>query len=167
MSQRARMSREFNSRKGSQPTKFKQRPWIFVKLSFRELCDSKLSSLHPFDNIAIIHWIKNRSKTERWAVSSRDTTPWSNFYNLHWELTCHNKWHLGTSETFTTPEKGTQFMPNMALKLPQYFYLLMKKRLGHYFQAQSLYYQVAQCKQKTPVPVASRWQVRSEKAKKW
>ena len=47
-------------------------------------------------------------------------------------------------------------MPNMALKLPQYFYLLMKKRLGHYFQAQSLYYQVAQCKQKTPVPVASR-----------
>ena len=37
----------------------------FVKLSFRNLCDSKLSGLHPFDNMAIIHWVKNRSKTER------------------------------------------------------------------------------------------------------
>ena len=32
-----------------------QRPQIFVKLSFRELYDSKLSGLHPFDNMAIIH----------------------------------------------------------------------------------------------------------------
>ena len=55
---------------------------------------------------------------------------------------------------------------NMALKLPQYFYLLMEKPLGHYFQVRSPYYQAAQCNQKTPIPVSSRWQVRSEKAKK-
>ena len=55
---------------------------------------------------------------------------------------------------------------NMALKLPQYFYLLMKKPLGCYFQVRSPYYQVAQCNQKTPIPVSWRWQVRSEKAKK-
>ena len=33
----------------------KQRPQIFVKLSFREFCDLKLSSLHAFDNMIIIH----------------------------------------------------------------------------------------------------------------
>ena len=35
--------------------KNEQRPWTFVKLSFRELRDSKLSSLQAFDNMAIIH----------------------------------------------------------------------------------------------------------------
>ena len=45
---------------------------------------------------------------------------------------------------------------NMPLKLPQYFYLLMEKPLGCYFQVRSPYYQVAQCTQKTPIPVSSR-----------
>ena len=49
------MSGEFDSRKDSHPTKFEQRPQIFVKLSFRELCDSKLTGCYPFDNMAIIH----------------------------------------------------------------------------------------------------------------
>ena len=55
VSHRARISGEFDSRKDSQSTKFEQRPQIFLKLSFRELCDSKLSGLHAFDNMAIIH----------------------------------------------------------------------------------------------------------------
>ena len=38
-----------------QSTKFEQSPQIFVKLSFRELCKSKLSGLHAFDNMAMIH----------------------------------------------------------------------------------------------------------------
>ena len=46
------------SRKDSHSTKFERRSGIFVKLSFRELCDSKISGLHPFDNIAIVHWVK-------------------------------------------------------------------------------------------------------------
>ena len=37
LSHRGRMSGEFDSRKDSQSTKFKQMPQIFVKLSFREL----------------------------------------------------------------------------------------------------------------------------------
>ena len=49
-----RMLGEFDSRKDSHLTKFEQRPGIFVKLSFRELCDFKLPGLHPFDNVAII-----------------------------------------------------------------------------------------------------------------
>ena len=49
------MSSEFDSRKDSDSTKFEQRPKIFVKLSFGELCDSKLSGLDPFDNMTIIH----------------------------------------------------------------------------------------------------------------
>ena len=61
------MSGEFDSRKDS--AKFERTPRIFVKLSFRELCDSKLSDLHPFVNMAVIYWIKIRSKTERLAVS--------------------------------------------------------------------------------------------------
>ena len=48
------MSGEFDSMKDSQSTKFEQKPRIFVKLSFKELCDSKLSGLHAFD-MAIIH----------------------------------------------------------------------------------------------------------------
>ena len=49
------MSGEFESRKDSKSTKFDLRLQIFVKLSFRELCDSKLPGLHAFDNMAIIH----------------------------------------------------------------------------------------------------------------
>ena len=49
------MSEEFDSKKDLQSTKFGQRPQIFLKLSFRELCDSKLSGLHAFDNMAILH----------------------------------------------------------------------------------------------------------------
>ena len=41
--------------KDSRSTKLEQRPRIFVKLSFRELYDSKLSGLHPFGNMAMIH----------------------------------------------------------------------------------------------------------------
>ena len=52
------MAGEFNSRKDSHSTKLEQRPQIFVKLSFRELCGSKLSGLHPFDNMAIIRGVK-------------------------------------------------------------------------------------------------------------
>ena len=55
---------------------------------------------------------------------------------------------------------------NMALKLRWCFYLLMEKPLGLYFQVQSPYYQVAQCHQKTPIHVSSRWQVKSGKANK-
>ena len=31
---------------------------MFVKLGFKELCDSTLPGLHPFDNMAIIHWVR-------------------------------------------------------------------------------------------------------------
>ena len=48
VSHRARMSRS---------TKFERRAQIFVKLSFRELCNSKLSGLYAFDNMAIIHQV--------------------------------------------------------------------------------------------------------------
>ena len=46
---------ERDSREDSQSTKFKPRPRIFVKLSFGELFDSKLSGLYAFDNMTIIH----------------------------------------------------------------------------------------------------------------
>ena len=61
------MSGEFDSRENSHSTKLEQRPRIFLKLSFRELYESKLSGLHAFDSITII---KNVFKTEWQAVSS-------------------------------------------------------------------------------------------------
>ena len=64
-----------------------------------------------FDNMVIIHWVKNRLKTERKAVSSWDTNPWSNFCDPHWELICCNQWPSQTSEIFTPPKiaVGTHF----------------------------------------------------------
>ena len=45
---------------------------------------------------------------------------------------------------------------NMALKLALYFFLLMEKPVGRYFQVWSPYYQAAQFNQKTPIFVSSR-----------
>ena len=55
VSHRARMTREFDAKKDSELSKFKQRPQIFVKQIFRGLCSSKLSGIYAFDKIAIIH----------------------------------------------------------------------------------------------------------------
>ena len=52
VSHRAKISEEFDSRKDFQSRKFERRPWIFVKLSFRELCNSNLSGSHAFGNMA-------------------------------------------------------------------------------------------------------------------
>ena len=67
VSHRARISGEFDSRKDSHSTKLEQGPRIFIKLSFRKLCGSKLSGSHylAFDNMATIHSVKNRLKTKR------------------------------------------------------------------------------------------------------
>ena len=59
------MKGEFDSRKDSHSTKLEQKPWIFVKLSLRELCGSKSCRLHPFDKIPVTYWVKNRSKIEK------------------------------------------------------------------------------------------------------
>ena len=48
-------------------------------------------------------------------------------------------------------------LPCANMALPWYFYFLMEKPLHRYFQIQSPYYQVAQCNQKTPIPVCSWW----------
>ena len=46
-------SGDFDSRKDS-INKIRTKASIFIKLSFRDLCDSKLSGLHVFDNIMAI-----------------------------------------------------------------------------------------------------------------
>ena len=48
------MSGKFDSRKDSHSREFEWKPRIFVKVSFAELHNSNLSSLNPFDNMAII-----------------------------------------------------------------------------------------------------------------
>ena len=55
VSGRALMSEKFDSRKDLHSRNLEQRPQVFVKLSFRDLCGSTLSGLQLFDNMAIIH----------------------------------------------------------------------------------------------------------------
>ena len=53
-------------------------------------------------------------------------------------------------------------MGDMALKLPQYFYILMKKSLGRYFQVCFPY---CQCNHKTPIRVTpNRWSINAKGA---
>ena len=80
----------------------------------------KLFGLHPFYNLIITHWVKNRLKTERWAVSSWDTNPWRSFCDTQWELICRKKWYPGTSEIFTWPKiaVGTCFYAQHGKTIP-------------------------------------------------
>ena len=68
VSNKAKISEEFNSRKDSQSIQLEQRPQILVNLKFRELCDSKIFGLHPFGKIALLLNQKRRTKSERLAV---------------------------------------------------------------------------------------------------
>ena len=164
---RARISGAFDSRKDSYLMKFEQRSQIFVKLSLREFCDSNLSGLYPFDNMAIIHGVKNCLRRERQTMSSWDTNFWSNFCGPHWELISCNKWHPRSVE-ISTPEisVGAHFHAQHDTKTIQDFYLLIEKPFGCCFQLWCHYYHVAQRNQKTPIPLSSSWQVKSEKSKK-
>ena len=50
VSHRVGISGESDLRKDPHSIKFKERPQLFLKPSFGELRDSKLSDLRPFDN---------------------------------------------------------------------------------------------------------------------
>ena len=52
VSHKARISRESGSRKDSQPTKSERNSQKLLKLNFRDFCDSELSGLLTFDNMA-------------------------------------------------------------------------------------------------------------------
>ena len=101
-------------------------------------------------------------------MSSWDTNPWSNFCDPHWELICRNKWHPGTSEISTPLEiaVGTHFHAPHDTKTTPVFLPADGEASWSLLLSLVSYYQVAQCNQKTPICVASRWQVRFEKAKK-
>ena len=105
----ARILVEFDLREDSWPIKLEKRPRILVKLSFRELWDSKLSGWCTFGNIAISLGFKNILKVI--------------FQNPRRELICHHKWHLGTSGISTPLDIaiGTQFHAQHGAKTSHYF----------------------------------------------
>ena len=89
-----------------------------------------------------------------WRISTKvipvEKTEACHISTGHWALICRNKWNPGTSEIppyHTTVNSSRDALPctNMALKLLQYFYLLMENPLGCCFQAWSPYYQAKQC----------------------
>ena len=91
---RAGVSGEFDSRKDSHPTKFAQRTWILVKLSFREFCDSKTSGLYAFNYTAIS---LNQKKGKFWKgrlwlnEDIEDSSIMSNDSQVPWEYQHHQK----------------------------------------------------------------------------
>ena len=60
------MSGEFDSGKYLHSIKFEQRPQILLNLSFRELCDSKLSGLCPLNNNGHFIELKIRQNKKLW-----------------------------------------------------------------------------------------------------
>ena len=119
---------EFDSRKDSHPTKFEQRSRIFLKLNFRELRDAKLSGLHPFGNMVIIqrsNGNKNRSK-QIGRMQAHETLILEVIF-------------VTLTENSSVIKNDTQGLQKdlhhqlMALKLSQYFHLLIEKPLGRYF----------------------------------
>ena len=104
VSHRARMSREFDSRKDSLSRKFEEGPRIFEKLRFRELCVSKLSGSHPLDMPILELKIGQKQKVRLWVHE----TP---IFKVIFVTFTEKKWHPGTSEISIPPEitVGTHF----------------------------------------------------------
>ena len=71
---RARISGELDSKKDSHTKKFKQRPQILVMQSFRELCDSRLSSC-AFD--ITISLSQKRGKNQKGILDKGVIPPFS------------------------------------------------------------------------------------------
>ena len=110
------MSGESDSRKDWHSPKLEQRTKIFVKLSFRQLCGSICFT--SFNTMAIIHWVKNKLKQKGRLWVQEIPVLELTFMTLIWELSCHRKWHPGTSEISTPPEivVGTHFQTQHGTK---------------------------------------------------
>ena len=144
----------------SHSIKLEQRTQIFVKLSFRELCGSKLPGLHPFDNLVIIQWVKNRLKMERQAMSSWDTNPWSNFVTL-----TENSYAI-KNDTQGARNNCRDTLPHFHAKtIPE---ILHADRKASWSLLPSLFSLLSGrgVQPENTIPVSSRWQVRSRKNKK-
>ena len=87
-------------------TNLEQRPWVLVKLSFIVLCDSKLSGLHPFNNMVIIHQLKIGKKQKSKLCVHDKPIREVILFTLTESSCIINKWHLGILKIFTLPERA-------------------------------------------------------------
>ena len=87
-------------------TNLEQRPWILVKLSFIVLSDSKLSGLHPFNNMVIIHQLKIGKKQKSKLCVHDKPIREVILFTLTESSCIINKWHLGILKIFTLPERA-------------------------------------------------------------
>ena len=74
----------------------------------------------------------NRLKIERQALSTWDTNTWSDFYDTHSELICHNKWHPRTSEISTPLEMS----PHHSRVQPKNTYSSILKETSQVWESQ-------------------------------
>ena len=100
-------------------------------------------------------------------MSSWVTSPWSNFCDPHWELICCNNWYTGTSE-ISTPSKvppGTHFHVRHGTKTTIGFLSAFGEASWSLLPCLDSLLSGSTV-QPENIPVSSRWQVRSETAKK-
>ena len=155
------MSGDFDSRKNSNSTKFEHRPRILVKLTFRELCDSNLFGLRPFDNMTI-SLIYKRGQ----ALRVHETLMLKViFVNLIKDSSLVTNGTQGPRKYSHDLKQlqGDSSIPNIALKLLRCLYLT---------KAWSLLPNLVSLLSDTTVQpennysCISRWQVRSKKSRK-
>ena len=155
------MSGDFDSRKNSNSTKFEHRPRILVKLTFRELCDSNLFGLRPFDNMTI-SLIYKRGQ----ALRVHETLMLKViFVNLIKDSSLVTNGTQGPRKYSHDLKQlqGDSSIPNIALKLLRCLYLT---------KAWSLLPKLVSLLSDTTVQpentysCISRWQVRSKKSRK-
>ena len=100
--------------------------------------------------IPLTTWKKNR-KDRLW---DQETPILETYFETLTEDSCHDKWHPWILEIYALPERAVgnirTSIPDMALKLPRYFCLLMERPLGRYFKVWSSYCQATQCKHLYP-----------------
>ena len=142
---------EFDSRKDSHPTKLERRPRILAKLSFKELSDLKLNQVYLLLLIWSFQLVKKELKIGE--LDCEFMRHWS-LKKILWPLL---RTHLLSQMTPKDPRNihsTGNSCRDMALKLPQYFNLVMGKSLGFYFRVWSQNYQETQCNQKTPLKIS-------------
>ena len=142
---KVRISGTFDSRKDSHPTQLERRPYILVKLSFRELWDSKLPGLPSFHNTTK-SMSQKRGKNQIGMLWVHETLILEVIFVKNSFIVKHKKWHQETSWINTPPDivVGIHFCAQHSTKTALVF-LLANAEASSYFQVWYFYYQTALC----------------------
>ena len=118
VSRKAKISRDFDSRKDAHQVKLESRPQISVKVRLREMCDWKLSGLCTVDNMTISFCEKRGINQKRRDWVNETLILELIFCDPQWQTICCKKWHPDTLGISKPPEIAveTQFHVQHSIK---------------------------------------------------